>query len=175
MPIGILTTLMGFVYHYVRSHGKTVEEVQLFWDFYLYTTVFMSFFYTSLAVKIFSSSEKVLRGWKWFCKIKGVLFAILQFNMAHVRVYFKEAEILIFLISSLVPVFYLFIGFLLRLKDKRYHLLGLGSFFYLAAVGNRIFGKDFSEVFNANSIMHIGIIFLLVIVFNQIKKKSGEG
>ena len=175
VPIGILTTIMGFVYHYLRSQGKTVQDVQLLWDFILYTTVFMSFFYTSLSVKIFSSSEKMLKGWKWFCKIKGVLFVFLQYNMAEVRVHFKDAEILIFLISSLLPVFYLFIGFLVRLKNKDFHLLGLASFLYLAGVGNRIFGKDLSEVFNANSIMHLGIVVLLITVFKQIRKKDLEG
>ena len=171
-PLGILTTFMGFLYHYLRSTGKTVLETQLLWDLILYTTVFMSFFYTSIAVKIFSSSEKVLYGWKLFCKIKAALFIVLQYNIQHVKEYFKDAEIVIFLISSLLPVCYLFIGFIYNFKNKKFYFLGLASFFYLTTVMNRLFGRDLSIVLNGNSLMHVGIIFLVMAVFNHIKKKE---
>jgi len=171
-PLGIMTTFMGFLYHYLRSTGKTVQETQLLWDFILYTTVFMSFFYTAIAVKVFSSSEKVLYGWKLFCKIKAVLFIGLQYNIQHVKVYYKDIEIVIFLISSLLPVCYLFIGFLCNLKEKKFHFLGLASFIYLSTVVNRLFGSDFGNIFNENSLMHLGIIILLTAVFFQIKKKE---
>ena len=171
-PLGILTTFMGFLYHYLRSTGKTISETQLLWDFILYTTVFMSFFYTAIAVKIFSSSEKVLYSWKLFCKIKAVLFIVIQYNIQTVKVHFKDAEIVIFLISSLLPVCYLFIGFICNWKDKKFHFLGLASFLYLSTIFNRLFGEDFSTIFNLNSLMHFGIIVLLTAVFYHIKKKE---
>ena len=171
-PLGMITTLMGFFYHYLRSTGKTVSETQLLWDFILYTTVFMSFFYTAISVKIFSSSEKVLYGWRLFCKIKAALFIFLQYNIQSVKVYFKEAEIVIFLISSLLPVCYLFIGFLCHFKNKKYHFIGLASFLYLLSVVNRLFGGDLNYIFNGNSLMHFGIIILLTAVFYHIKKKE---
>ena len=131
---------------------------------------FYEFFYTSIAVKIFSSSEKVLYGWKLFCKIKAALFIVIQYNVQHVKVHFKDVEIVIFLISSLLPVCYLFIGFIYNFKDKKFHFLGL-AFFYLITVMNRLFGRDLSIILNGNSLMHIGIIFL-VAVFYHIKKKE---
>jgi len=116
--IGIIVTIMGFTYHLLRGQGRTVAETQLLWDFILYTTVFMSFFYTSVAVRIFSSSERVLKNWKIFCKIKGVCFITIQYNVAFFRPYFPKTEILIFVISSLLPVVYVFFGFLYYIKRK---------------------------------------------------------
>jgi hypothetical protein len=163
---------MGFSYHYLRGQGKTIEEVQLLWDIILYATVVMSFFYTSIAVRIFSSSPKVLKNWKIFCKIKAVIFIIIQYNIVYFRTVFSQMEILIFLISSLLPVIYVFLGFLVNLKEKKYWPIGLGAFGYLMTIINRVVGKDINDFFNYNSLMHFGIVILLYFLFQRIKREE---
>jgi len=171
--IGIIVTIMGFTYHFLRSQGRTVAETQLLWDWILYITVVMSFFYTSVAVRIFSTSERVLKNWKTFCKIKGVCFITIQYNVAFIRPYFPKTEILIFVISSLLPVVYVFFGFLYYIKRKDARWVGLGALFYILTVLNRILSPnsgDFNEVINGNSLMHLGIVIFVYSVYQKIKR-----
>jgi drug/metabolite transporter (DMT)-like permease len=82
-------------------------------------------------------------------------------------------EIVIFLISSLLPVVYVFLGFLCDIKRRDSWALGFASFFYILTVLNRIFGSDsgdFSEIINGNSLMHLGIIIFVYSVYQKIKK-----
>tara|TARA_B100000902_G_C26969233_1_gene744476 strand:+ start:73 stop:726 length:654 start_codon:yes stop_codon:yes gene_type:complete len=171
--LGMVSTALGFYYHLLKSQGQTREETQLIWDCILYITVFMSFFYTSVSVRIFSSSQTTLRNWKIFCKVKAFIFIIVQYNMHYFRPDMPKLEIVIFLISSLLPVGYILIGSLINIKKSIFWGIGCASFFYILTTINRIVGKnngDFNEVLNGNSLMHVGIVILLCSIFLLLQK-----
>ena len=103
----------------------------------------------------------------------GVCFITIQYNVAFFRPYFPKTEILIFVISSLLPVVYVFFGFLYYIKRKDARWVGLGALFYILTVLNRILSPnsgDFNEVINGNSLMHLGIVIFVYSVYQKIKR-----
>jgi len=169
--IGLLATSLGFVFHLQLGSGYYNQSL---WNSILYSTVIMSYFYTSIAVKIFSDSKSKLRVWHRFCIAKAFLFSIIQYNIGLIKPYFEQVHIVLFLISSLFACCYIFVKWLQNVRNKKFLILGLSVSFYLATVVNRIIGGDINHFLNFNTLMHLGIVAVILSIFKSVKREGKQ-